>query len=159
MPPQITLKPETPEDEAFLHVLYASSRDEEMKQAPWPEEQKRAFLLQQSQAQLSHYRQHYADASFQIIMLNGAPAGRLYVHRGANEIRLMDITLLREFRGQGVGSTLSRELLAEGATSGKKVTLHVEQFNPAFHLYERMGFRVVEDKGIYLYMEWTPATA
>lgn len=159
MYPKVTLRTETAEDEPFLHVVYAASRDEEMKLAPWNDEQKQAFLLQQSQAQLAHYRQHYPEASFQIIELDGVPAGRLYVHRGPAEIRLMDVTLLRKFRGTGVGATLSRELLAEAASAGKKVTLHVERFNPALRLYERLGFRMLEDKGIYLYMEWIPEKA
>jgi hypothetical protein len=37
-------------------------------------------------------------------------------------------------------------------------TIHVERFNPALHLYERLGFRLAEDKGVYYFMKWLPAS-
>jgi hypothetical protein len=37
------------------------------------------------------------------------------------------------------------------------VTIRVERFNPALRLYERLGFSVAEDKGVYLLLEWSPA--
>ena len=129
-----------------------------MSLIPWDESQKQAFLRQQCAAQLQHYRRYYADASFEIILLNGDRAGRIYVHRTESEICLIDISLLREFRGHGIGTQLTRRLFAEAEASEKKVSLHVEAMNPARRLYERLGFRVVEDKGIYLYMEWDPRT-
>jgi hypothetical protein len=30
----------------------------------------------------------------------------------------------------------------------------VERFIPALRLYERLGFREIEDKGVYLFLEW-----
>ena len=33
------------------------------------------------------------------------------------------------------------------------MTIHVERFNPALRLYERLGFSVAEDKGVYLLLE------
>lgn len=152
----VSLRPETPEDEAFLFDLYATTRDYEMNLIPWSESQKQAFLHQQCSAQLQHYRQYYAGASFQIILLNGVSAGRIYVHRTEREICLVDISLMREHRGAGIGTRLTQQLLAEAQTQGKKVSLHVEVMNPARRLYERLGFRVAEDKGIYLHMEWEP---
>jgi len=32
----------------------------------------------------------------------------------------------------------------------------VERFNPALRLYQRLGFRHVEDQGPYYLMEWRP---
>jgi ribosomal protein S18 acetylase RimI-like enzyme len=74
-----------------------------------------------------------------------------------DEIRVMDIALLSAFRKQGIGSALLRQTLEEAARSSLPVTIHVERFNPALHLYERLGFRLEEDKGIYLFMKWLPA--
>ena len=65
----------------------------------------------------------------------------------------MDIALLPEHRGNGVGSSLLRDLLAEADADGKRVTIHVERLNPALRLYERLGFSVAEDKGVYLLLE------
>jgi ribosomal protein S18 acetylase RimI-like enzyme len=151
---RITFRPEQPEDEPFLSRLYASTRTEEMALTGWPAEQQEAFLRQQFQFQTLHYRAYYNGASFEIILQDQRPVGRIYIHRGAEEIRLMDIALLPEFRGAGIGTWIMRNLLDESARSQKPVTLHVEPYNPAVRLYQRLGFRVVEQRGVNLFMEW-----
>lgn len=156
LPEQIGFRPELPEDEAFLSKLYATTRDVEMALTGWESAQKEAFLRMQFQFQTTHYRNHYSDASFQIILRDNAPIGRIYVHYGAREIRLMDIALLPEYRGSGIGGSILENLLAEAAQSGKSVTLHVEPFNPALRLYQRLGFKTIEDLGANLYMQWRP---
>jgi ribosomal protein S18 acetylase RimI-like enzyme len=123
---------------------------------PWDEAQKEAFLHQQFEAQDAWWRENYAGASFEVILVEGESAGRLYVHRGPSEIRIVDIALLPEHRGNGIGTRLLEELLAEGDADGKSVTIHVERMNPALRLYERLGFSVVEDKGVYLFLERPP---
>ena len=125
---------------------------------PWDDAQKDAFLRAQFDAQDQWYREHYSRATFEVVTVDGEPAGRLYVHRGAEEIRIVDIAFLPEQRGTGVGTALLRDLLAEADAAGKRVTIHVERFNPALRLYERLGFRVAEDKGVYLLLEQQPAT-
>jgi ribosomal protein S18 acetylase RimI-like enzyme len=111
-------------------------------------------------AQHAHYQEHYAGAAFDVILCNGAPAGRLYVARWPAEIRIVDIALLPEFRNAGIGTRLLRDLLAEGAAAGKRVSIHVERFNPALRLYARLGFQVAaDDGGVYLRLEWTPPPA
>ncbi len=82
--------------------------------------------------------------------------GGLYIHRRENEIRIMDIALLPEHRKQGIGSELLRDILQQGQENTLPVTIHVERFNPALHLYERLGFKQKEDKGVYWLMEWMP---
>ena len=156
---QISFRPELPEDEAFLSKLYATTRDVEMALTGWDAAQQEAFLRMQFQFQTTHYRKHYGDASFRIILRDDAPIGRLYVHYGAQEIRLMDIALLQEHRGTGLGGSILENLLREAAQLGKTVTLHVERFNPALRLYQRLGFRVIEDQQINFYMEWRPPAA
>ena len=151
---RIRFRPEVPEDEPFLCALYASTRTEEMALTGWPEEQKEVFLRQQFRFQTIHYRRYYSTASFDIILQDERPVGRVYVHRGAGDIRLMDIALLPEYRGAGIGSWILRNLLAEAAGSQKPVTLHVEPYNPAVRFYHMLGFRVVEQKGMNLLMEW-----
>jgi ribosomal protein S18 acetylase RimI-like enzyme len=66
----------------------------------------------------------------------------------------MDITLLPEHRGSGLGTALLRELMAEGEAAGKPVTIHVEVYNPAMRLYQRLGFRQIADRGVYHLLEW-----
>jgi ribosomal protein S18 acetylase RimI-like enzyme len=155
----ISFRPETPEDEAFLVKLYATTRDVEMALTGWDAAQQEAFLRQQFQFQTVHYRKHYGDASFRIILRDDAPIGRLYLHYGPSQIRLMDIALLPEYRRSGIGGSILENLLREAAQLGKTVTLHVERFNPALRLYQRLGFRVIEDQQINFYMEWRPPAA
>ncbi len=148
------LRAATPEDEQFLRAVYAGTRAEELARVPWSNEQKRAFTDMQFAAQDAHYRQHYPTAQYSIIEVQGAPAGRLYVDRCKNEIRVIDIALLPDHRRAGIGTKLLRELQDEARTAGKTLTIHVEKFNPALNLYHRLGFQQIEDKGVYLFLEW-----
>lgn len=145
-------------DDEFLFRVYASARAEELAVVPWDDAQREAFLRAQFDAQDRWYREHYTAASYDVVLIDREPCGRLYVHRGDDEIRIVDIALLPEHRGNGVGSALLGDLLLEADAAGKRVTIHVERFNPALQLYERLGFSVAEDKGVYLLLERQPAT-
>lgn len=155
----VTLRPIEPGDSEFLLRVYASTRADELGPVPWSDEQKDGFLRQQFEAQSAYWNEHYVGADFSIIEVDGEPVGRFYVKRGQDEIRLVDIALLPEYRRGGLGSGLIRDLLAEAETRGVPVTLHVEVFNPARSLYERLGFEEVEDRGMYLLMQWRAAEA
>jgi len=152
--PSVNLRPIREEDTEFLFRLYAATRAEEMAMVvDWSDEQKEAFLRMQFQAQHAWYREHYEGAQLDLLLIDGAPAGRLYVHRREDEIRLMDIALVPEHRNRGVGTALLRELFAESASSGKPITIHVEKYNPAMRLYERLGFTPSADRGVYLLLK------
>ena len=148
------LRPVTETDTDFLSRVYASTRWEELAVTDWSDGQKAQFCRQQFTAQDAHYRKHYPTAEFSVIERDGTSIGRLYVDRWPKEIRIMDITLLPEHRGEGMGTKLLRDLQEEARGAGKVLSIHVEKFNPALKLYERLGFTVREDKGVYLLMEW-----
>jgi len=152
----LTLRPIRSDDEPFLYEVYASTRMEELAPLGWSAEQQAAFLTLQFNAQHQYYQANYIGADFQIVLVNSRPAGRLYVDRRINEIRIIDIALLPEYRNGGIGSRLLNDLLAEAAQAGKLVSIHVEKFNPALHLYARLGFSIVEDRSVYWFMEWKP---
>lgn len=151
-----TLRPITDDDLDFLSSVYASTRKEELAPVPWTDEQKRTFLQMQFNAQHQYYQDEYPDGDYSIIVHNGTDAGRLYVDRRVDEIRLIDIALLPAFRGLGMGRTLLQALIQEGTERGLPIRLHVEPNNPARRLYERLGFQFVEDRGVYAFMEWRP---
>lgn len=148
------LRGETADDAAFLERLYISVRWEELATAPWSDDQRIAFLRWQFTLQRTHYANHYADSDFGIVECRGTPAGRLYLYRGAGDIRIVDVSLLPEFRGQGVGGLLLAAVFTEAAATDRSVSIHVEHFNPARRLYERMGFRELSRDGVYALMEW-----
>ena len=81
------------------------------------------------------------------------PVGRLYVDRWPREVRIVDISLLPEHRGRGLGGALLAAVFAEADAAGKPVSIHVERFNPALRLYTRLGFAFREDKGVYLLLQ------
>ena len=150
------LRPVTGGDREFLVELYDSLREPELAHVPWDAATRRAFIEHQFSAQDAHYRQHYPGATLDIIEFDGEPAGRLYVHRGPGDIRIMDIALVPAFRRRGIGTALLRALIAEGDESGRKLSIHVETNNPARMLYERLGFRVAGEHGVYVLMERPP---
>ena len=150
----ISLRSVRPDDQAFLLSVYASTREPELATVEWDAAQKAAFVRMQFDAQHAYYQEHYEGAAFDVILAGGQPAGRLYIHRRDDEIRIMDIALLPEFCNRGIGTTLLHGLQSEAAAAGKPLRIHVERFNPALRLYERLGFRQIDDRGVYLFMEW-----
>ena len=155
----LTLRPETEQDEDLLYRIYASTRADEMALVDWSEAEKESFLRMQFNAQRRYYLSTYQDARFDIIEQEETPVGRLYVHRLHDEIRVIDIALLPEHRGRGLGGGLLRAVLEEAAAVGKSVYVSVERFNPAMRLYQRLGFVAITNDGVYRLMKWSPPTA
>ena len=143
-------------DGEFFHRVYASTRSDELALVPWSAEAKECFLRQQFQAQDRAYRNDYPGAEFWIVVVDGTDAGRLFVQRAPGEIRIMDIALLPGFRGRGIGTHLLNQILQEAENASRKVTIHVEVFNPAQRLYQRLGFSKVAANEVYCLMEWGP---
>lgn len=151
----ISLRPAGPEDEPFLFRVYASVREDELSVTGWDEAQKLAFLRMQFQAQSTAYRGKFRSW-YDVIVVGDRDAGRLLVERGADEVRVADVGLLPEYRNRGIGGGLMRDVLGEAARDGLPVRLHVEQFNPAYRLYQRLGFTPIGQDGIYVHMECNP---
>lgn len=151
----VTLRPVTGEDHELLVAVYGSTREAELSQVTWADGQREAFVRMQFAAQDTAYRTQNPHGSFDVIEVAGRPAGRLYVDRRPTDIRIVDISLLPEFRGAGVGGLLIGRLIDEAAASGRTVSIHVEIHNPAAALYARLGFVVVAERGVYRRMEWT----
>jgi ribosomal protein S18 acetylase RimI-like enzyme len=152
----IGLREERASDQAFLFDLYASTREDELRVVPWSPAEKETFLRGQFHAQSIHYRTNYPGATFEIITVNGENAGRLYLWRGNTDLRIIDISIASQFRNQGIGTFLLKRILANAEVDGLSVSIHVERMNPALRLYERLKFRLDEDKGVYLLLKYTP---
>jgi GNAT superfamily N-acetyltransferase len=145
----LTLRPATQADTGFLHAVYASGRTEELAVVPWSAEQKTSFLRSQSEAQLAYYAEHYPHAEFSIIVHEGSDIGRVFLEHRDEDLRLMDMGLLPEHRGNGVGTALLRDMVERSKSIGLPIVLHVESFNPARRLYERFGFVDDGEVGAY----------
>jgi len=148
------LRPAVGHDIDFLYRVYAGTRHQEMAATGWSEAQAEQFLRFQFTIQNIQYRNCYKNASFDIICRDGEPAGRLYVSRTENLIRIIDIALLPEFRNHGIGTAVLRDIAAEAVASCRPLTLSVAFDNPAVALYRRIGFEITGDDGVYYTLEY-----
>jgi ribosomal protein S18 acetylase RimI-like enzyme len=149
--------PVCPEDEAFLQDLYASTRREEVAAWGWEPAQQDAFLHMQFQMQRRAYAMQFAAADHRLILHDGIPAGCLLVARLPDAIRLVDIALLPQFQGHGLGTAAITALQAESAAADKPLRLTVRPENQgARRLYERLGFTVTAQTDLDETMEWRP---
>lgn len=130
----------------FLFRVYASVRADEMAMVPWTEEQKTAFVRSQFQSQHEYYTAHYPEGEFLKVEMDGQPVGRLYQMEMDDHFHIIELTVLPEFRGRGIGTTLLTAILEK---SEKPVRVYLESFNKFVALFERLGFRIVEGDGLY----------
>jgi ribosomal protein S18 acetylase RimI-like enzyme len=156
----VTLRLRTADDDAFLRDVYIAYRWEEMTVTGWPEAERVAFLRDQERMQRIQYDRNYPDAAWGVIEVAGVAAGRLYLELVAGELRIIDIAFMPPWRGQGIGGGLLTAVQAQAQALGaRKVSIHVEQNNPALRLYQRLGFQPIELRGIYWLMEWPTGVA
>ncbi len=123
----ITFRSITDADLEFLYRVYASTRNEEMAVTGWNEADIENFLRMQFNLQHTYYRQTYPQAAFDIILIDGIPAGRLYIDRQQDKMVVIDIALLPEFRRRGAGGRIMRNLVEEVDKEGLLMSLHVER--------------------------------
>ena len=150
----ISLRPAEAADESFLEMVYADSRREELAPFEWSRQQEDAFFKMQFQMQSRAYRMQFPDADYYVVRLDETPVGRLILKRGELEIRLIDVSLLAEFRSRGIGTCLLEKLKAEAAFD-KVLSLRVLKTNArAKRYYERHGLRVAEVADLHYVMDW-----
>jgi GNAT superfamily N-acetyltransferase len=133
-----------------LFSVFRSVREQELASLALPEEQKVQLLRQQFVAQRGQYYRHYPDADFDVVLLRDVPIGNMYAARGPDDFALVDISLLPERRNGGVGAHLVSELIKQAHAAGKPVHAHVRRGNPAWRLWQRLGFEQTGDDGVYL---------
>ena len=151
----LTLRRVTLDDDAFLLSVYGSTRAEELDQAQWAEGQREAFLKWQFDLQRREYEARFPDAEYNVILIDGEPAGRIWIGRKDEQIRLLDIAILTAFQNRGAGTILLRKLMDEAMVTGRRLRHMVFVLNNDAHrFYERLGFVVIEDLGGYKHMEW-----
>ncbi len=152
---KLTLRPVKAADDEFLLSVYDSTRADELSQAEWQEGQRELFVKWQFDLQRREYDARFPDADYFVILIDHLPAGRIWIGRDSEQIRLLDIALLPEFQNRGAGTILLRRLIQESKGSGKPLRHMVFVLNNDAHrFYERLGFVVIEDLGAYKHMEW-----
>jgi GNAT superfamily N-acetyltransferase len=150
----LELRSETEGDIPFLRRLYATTRAEELAATGWSDAQKLAFTDSQFDWQRRHYRAHYPGTEWGVLEVNGTPMGRLYLQRRITTYLVIDVALLPEWRGRGLGTALMKWVCTQARAADKSVTVTVEKFNRAQTLYRRLGFREISEGDVYWEMEW-----
>ncbi len=140
-------------DGPFIQKLYRSTRERELDQTNWPEDQKHMFIVMQLIAQLADYEKKFKDASYQLILYKKEPAGRLYLWESEREIRIIDMSLLPAFQGKGIGKDILSNIIQEAKQKNKIASLYVTVDHPAKKMYERIGFKKVSGTLTHEYME------
>lgn len=158
-PVRYALRPEVEADTAFRLALFRTSRGEAWDHVPLPPDMLARIMEQQFHIQTQGYRTAYPDARLEIVTVDGAPVGRLATHRDAASVHLVDIALVPERRGQGIGEAILRALMAEAAAAGTPLGLQVARDNPgAQRLYHRLGFVLTAANDTHLTLAWLPTT-
>jgi GNAT superfamily N-acetyltransferase len=145
-----------PDDEPFLRRLYGDVRAAEFAALGLNPAALASLLEMQFTAQDRAYRQRHPDAEFSVVLVDGAPAGRLSVDRGGESIHVIDIALLTEHRGHGHGTALLGALLEEARRDARPVVLEAVRTSTALPLYDRLGFTASGGDEVYVQLTWRP---
>lgn len=151
------LRHQTADDTAFLRRLFEIVRQTDFVDIEWPDAVRRQFFDSQFLFQRSHRHQAYAGADQLMVMQDSTPVGNLCIWTGSEEMRLVEISLLPEWRGRGLGTALLRALQKHAVHRNYTVSLSVRKDNPARQLYRKLGFMETGSEGPDLGMRWTAA--
>jgi len=143
------LRPAQPADADFEYALYASTRDD---LRPLGSEVFDGLVGMQFRAQAMSLRLDHPNAERKIVLVEDAPVGRLVTDGSLGHIEVIDVALLPQYRGHGIGTSVLRGVLAHADRLGRAVRLHVEKQSRAVRLYERLGFAICDEMGMYLTM-------
>lgn len=97
-------------------------------------------------------RERWVPAEVRIITCDGADAGWLQSRTEGAALFLAQLFVDGPLQKRGIGTHIMIRLIDEAAHAGRAVTLGVVKSNPALHLYERLGFRIMHDDQRKFYM-------
>jgi ribosomal protein S18 acetylase RimI-like enzyme len=95
--------------------------------------------------QRQYFAQHVRPSDVDIVEIDGKRAGVLVVTRSPTEYYVNAIAIEPRWQNRGIGSKLLTSIVEEANAAGVSVGLRVMKVNPARRLYERLGFRVVDE--------------
>jgi ribosomal protein S18 acetylase RimI-like enzyme len=134
------------EEEDWLFRIYASSREFDADVTSRHLDSQRTLLEHEFNSRQRSYPIDFPGVVFFLLHLHTSPVGRLYVQITPRVVFIVDLVLLPTHRGSGHGTALLADLTAWAHRRGLPVRLHVARHNTrAAALYERLGFRVIEE--------------
>lgn len=151
---EIFLRPVKRGDENFWREVFYDSVQEHFETLKLPENDLKNLLEFQFQAQNADYQTNYPQASNNVILFKENRVGRVILSTEHNDLHLIDIAVLSKFRNQGIGTRILEWLFEQSRGINLPIRFYVEKINPAFRLYERLGFKIVADVTTHFQMEW-----
>jgi len=85
---------------------------------------------------------------------DGAPVGMLYVDFTHADVKIVDLIISPSSRNLGIGSSLLKVLQSEASRLQKPITVFVDQQDRSINLFDRLGFKPVEEQGMHILLEW-----
>jgi ribosomal protein S18 acetylase RimI-like enzyme len=142
---EVTRRPALETDTDFARLVHHQAyRDVSERQfGPWNEKE-----------QDEYFQGDWAPAAFDIVLCDGIPCGYICVDDRNYDLHIGELVLLPEFQGQGIGSSLLRDVMERARRRGVPVRLQTFQVNRAVDLYRRLGFQEIGRTKTHLLMEW-----
>lgn len=147
-------RPATGADTPFLRHLF----DATLARIPgFSAEQFEALTEMQFRGREQSYAEQYAHAKNIIIsFVDGTRVGRVLTELRPGCLRLVDIAVLPEYQGLGIGTATLLRLQSEADRHGVALRLSVRASNRALKLYTRLGFSIFAQGCVSLEMVWCP---
>jgi ribosomal protein S18 acetylase RimI-like enzyme len=136
-----------------LYGVFCSAHEDQFSLLELALDEKEQLMTMQFHAQQAQYNSQYPDADYDLVLKDDMAIGVLFAQRGPDEFVLVDITLLPQHRNSGIGAVLIRDLIRDAQSACKPLRAHVLKQNPAWRLWQRLGFRLLRDDGAYLSIE------
>ena len=148
----VRLRAETPDDEAFLRRLIWETIALELGADRWPDPMRTQLLTIQYQNRRMGPRAGFPEGESHVIQWNDFAAGWIFFVQMETQLHLVEIMVLPDFRGKGIGADAIRQVM--GLAAGNPVRLRVNVMNAgAIRLYERLGFQKVGGSEVQHEME------
>ncbi len=145
--PVIDRRPATEDDHEFLFAVFCAALVPSDPLAALPESESEPLLRARFDAREQQFRSAYVLADFDVLTVDGEPAGNLYVDRGDDEFVVIDISLLPQFRNRGIGTAVIGQLVEEAGRIVLPVRARVQHDSPTSRFWRRLGFEQVGDDG------------
>ena len=140
------------DDAPILRHVFASTRKADLIATGLTAAMMDQLIDMQLRAQNMQFEATYPALRRLVVERGGTPIGRLFLDEAEDRVTLVDIALLTEMRGKGIGTAILGDVIELAA--GRRVELHVARDNPARRLYLRAGFITRNEGPAYDRMEY-----
>ena len=96
-------------------------------------------------AQEVGFKEQWDPTQVRVVAFDGVDIGWLQTVTRHDEFFIAQLFVARAFQRRGIGTELMKRLIEEAERAEQSMRLEVVKINPARRLYERLGFRVIDE--------------